>query len=101
MSVLPWREKIWLICLVLHEQFTIVFLKFLLHPGHRKGPEGNAYPAIDLPVHGEPDGVTCILVSDCIHKLWLVKYAPVVHFPYTTIHFSVFYYFVTLKVLSF
>ena len=33
------------------------------------GLEDKIYPAMDLPVYGESDGVSCILVVDCIQKL--------------------------------
>ena len=33
---------------------------FCLRPGHRKGLEDKTYPTIDPPIHGEPDGVSCI-----------------------------------------
>ena len=49
---------------------VIVFLShFRLRPGRRKGLEGTTYPTMDLPVHGESDGVQFVLVEDCIHKL--------------------------------
>ena len=42
---------------------------FRLSPGHRKGLEGKIYPAMDLLVHGESDGINFVLVEDCICKL--------------------------------
>ena len=38
-------------------------------PGRMKGLEDKTYSAMDSPVHGEPDGVSCILIEDCICKL--------------------------------
>ena len=56
-----------LVCLTLNEWFTIIFyLTFCLHPGHRKGLEGKAYPAKNLPFHGESDGANVVLVEDCL-----------------------------------
>ena len=48
---------------------NLFFSRFHLCPGHRKGPEGKTYPTMDLLVHGELDGVNCILVEDCVCKL--------------------------------
>ena len=46
------------------------FSRFCLHPGRRKDlVQDKTYPAIDLSVHGEFNGVSCILVEDCIRKL--------------------------------
>ena len=45
------------------------FSRFCLHPGHRKSLEDKTYPAMNLPVHEEPNGVSCILVDDCTRKL--------------------------------
>ena len=53
----------------LDEQFTIIFSCFHLCPGCRKNLKGKIYLAMDLPVHGESDGVSFILVEDCICKL--------------------------------
>ena len=52
---------------VLDKQFVVVFILWShLCPGCRKGLEDKTYPAIDLPINGESDGVSCILVEDCI-----------------------------------
>ena len=40
-----------------------------VHPDRRKGLVDKTYQAMDLLVHGESDGPTCILVEDCICKL--------------------------------
>ena len=40
-------------------------------PGCRKGLEDKTYPTMDLPVHVESDGVSCISVKDYICKLLL------------------------------
>ena len=54
-----------LVCLALDEQFTIViFSCFCLRLGHRKGLEGTTYPAIDLSVCGQSDGIKFALVED-------------------------------------
>ena len=45
------------------------FLHFRLCPACKKGLEDKTYPAMDLPVNGESDGESCILVEDCIRKL--------------------------------
>ena len=66
-----------LVCLALDERFSIAFfltfspspLPLPVCPGRRKGLEDKTYPAMDLLVHGESDGATCILVEDCIRKL--------------------------------
>ena len=67
-----------LVCLVLDEQFTIVFSHVrspsLVPPGRRKGLEDKTYPAMDLLVHGEFDGISCILVEDCIRMQWYVMF---------------------------
>ena len=42
---------------------------FCLHPGCRKGLEDKTYLVMDSSVHGESDGVNCILVDDYIRKL--------------------------------
>ena len=56
-----------LVCLALNEQFIgIFFLHFHLCSGHRKGLEDKMYPAMDSPVHGEPNGVK---MTAFIHKL--------------------------------
>ena len=61
------------ICLALDERFTIAFshvrLPLPLPCGHRKGLEDKIYPAMDLLVHGEFDGASCIVVEDCIRML--------------------------------
>ena len=48
---------------------TIFFSRFRLCPSCRKGLEDKTYPAIDLPVNGESDSVSCVLVEYCIRKL--------------------------------
>ena len=49
--------------------YCFFLMGFCLLPGRSKGLEDNTYPAMDSPVHGETDGVSCILVEDCIRKL--------------------------------
>ena len=54
---------------VVHYRF---FSCFRLRPGHKNSLEDKTYvtyPTMDFPVHGEPDGVSCILVEDCTCKL--------------------------------
>ena len=62
-----------LVCLALDERFTIAFSHVRspspVPPGRRKGLEDKTYPAMDLRVHGEFDGASCILVEDCIRTL--------------------------------
>ena len=49
------------LCLVLDKRFTVIFSScFHLRLGRRKGLDDKTYPAMDLPVHGETDGVNCI-----------------------------------------
>jgi len=53
------------VCLVLGEWFmNTVFSSFHLHPGHKDNMEEKTYPAIDLPVYGEADGINFILIED-------------------------------------
>ena len=52
-----------IVCLVLDKQFTMVFSHC------KKSLDDKTYLAMDSPVHGEPDGVSCILVEYCVRKL--------------------------------
>ena len=54
---------------VVHYRFFLCSFAFAGTPGHRKGLEDKTYPAMDLLVHGEFDGASCILVEDCIRML--------------------------------
>ena len=51
-----------------HHSFVLT-LSILPGDGCRKGLEDKTYPAMDSPVHGKFDDVSCILVEDCNHKL--------------------------------
>ena len=51
---------------VVHYRFFLHSFAFASTPGRRKGLEDKTYPAMDLLVHGEFDGASCILVEDCI-----------------------------------
>ena len=46
-----------------------VCLRWFDPPGRRKGMEDKTYPAMDLLIHGEFDGASCILVEDYIRTL--------------------------------
>ena len=54
---------------VVHYRFFLHSFAFAGPPGRRKGLEDKTYPAMDLLVHGEFDGASCILVEDCIRML--------------------------------
>ena len=47
----------------------VVFFSFLTF-SPSQGLEDKSYPAIDLSVNGESDGVSCISVEDCIDCLF-------------------------------
>ena len=47
----------------------VVMLSISPGDGCRKGLEDTTYPAMDLPVHGESDDASYILVEDCNRKL--------------------------------
>ena len=69
-------EDVSVTIIALDERFTrdhllsFYFSHFRLHQFalvvYRKGLEDKTYPAMDLLVHGESDGATCILVENCI-----------------------------------
>ena len=52
-----------------HYRFSHIRLPSPVPRGCRKGLEDKTYPAMDLLVHGELDGASCILVEDCIRML--------------------------------
>ena len=54
---------------VVHCRFFSRSFAFADLPGRRKGLKDKMYPAMDLLVHGEFDGASCILVEDCIRML--------------------------------
>ena len=51
-----------------HHSFVLT-LSILPGDGCRKGLEDKTYPAMDLPVHGESDDASCILIEYCSSKL--------------------------------
>ena len=74
MSVLSRRQTISaLVFLALDERFTITFSHicppFSVPRGRRKCLEDKTYTAMDLLVHGEFDGASCILVENCIRVM--------------------------------
>ena len=52
-----------------HYRFFSHSFAFADLAGRRKGLKDKTYPAMDLLVHGKFDGVSCILVEDCIRML--------------------------------
>ena len=52
-----------------HYRFFSRSFAFVDPRGRKKGLEDKTYPEMDLLVHGEFDGASCILVEDCIRML--------------------------------